>query len=88
MNDIMYFMETKNDKIDMLSKIIDGLYKKLVILVAISGGFGAYSIKFLQEDNLLGFLFVIPFSLAAYAVLLTYVKLNESVKEMKRIYDE
>ncbi len=84
----MYFMETKNDKIDMLSKIIDGLYKKLVILVAISGGFGAYSIKFLQEDNLLGFLFVIPFSLAAYAVLLTYVKLNESVKEMKRIYDE
>ena len=81
-------METKNDKIDMLSKIIDGLYKKLVILVAISGGFGAYSIKFLQEDNLLGFLFVIPFSLAAYAVLLTYVKLNESVKEMKRIYDE
>ena len=81
-------METKNDKIDMLSKIIDGLYKKLVILVAISGGFGAYSIKFLQSDNLLGFLFVIPFGLAAYAVLLTYVKLNENVKEMKRIYDE
>ncbi len=39
-------MEIK-DKAELLSKLIDALYKKLIVLLAISGGFGAYSVKFI-----------------------------------------
>lgn len=36
---------------DLLSKKVDTLYKKLVILLVISGGFGAYAIKFIQSSR-------------------------------------
>jgi len=44
-----WFMDKPDvkEEIDLLSKIIDSLYKKLIILLAIDGGFGAYAIKFL-----------------------------------------
>jgi hypothetical protein len=81
-------MDSKKDKIDMLSKIVDSLYKKLVVLVAISGGFGAYGVKFLQESNWVGYIFILLFGFVAIAIFLTYIKLNEDIKKLKRIYDE
>ncbi len=81
-------MDSKKDKIDMLSKIVDSLYKKLVILVAISGGFGAYGVKFLQESNWVGYIFVLLFGFVAIAIFLTYIRLNEDIKKLKRFYDE
>ena len=76
------------DKVDILFKIIDSLYKKLVVLVAISGGFGAYGVKFLQESNWIGYVFILLFGFVAIAIFLTYIKLNEDIKELRRIYDE
>ncbi len=43
------------DKVDLLFKIADSSYKKLVVLVAICGGFGAYGVKFLQKSNWVGY---------------------------------
>ena len=81
-------MDSKKDRIDMLSKIIDSLYKKLVVLVAIGGGFGAYGVKFLQEYNWAGYIFILVFGFVAIAIFLTYIRLNEDIKKLKRIYDE
>jgi len=75
-------------RIDFLSKIIDSLYKKLVILLAISGGFGAYSIKFLSESNWVGYLFATVFIFVSIAVFVSYSKLNIFVKKLERMIDE
>ena len=74
--------------IEYLSKIIDSLYKKLVILLAISGGFGAYAIKFLSESNWVGYLFATVFIFVSIAVFVSYSKLNIFVKKLERTIDE
>ena len=74
--------------IEYLSKIIDGLYKKLVILLAISGGFGVYAIKFLSESNWVGYLFATVFIFVSIAVFVSYSKLNIFVKKLERTIDE
>ena len=75
------------EEIDLLSKIIDSLYKKLIILLAIDGGFGAYAIKFLQNGNWIGYGFAFVFIFVAIAIFYTYIDLNVFVKKLKRIYD-
>ena len=80
-------MDTK-DKIDSLAKLIDVLYKKLIILLAISGGFGAYAIKFIASSNIVGYLFLIAFLFVSIAIFLTYLKLNIYIKQLERIINE
>ena len=41
------------DKVDIISKKADVIYKKVVILLASAGSSGAYAIKFTQESNYL-----------------------------------
>lgn len=66
----------------------DGLYKKLVVLLAISGGFGAYAIKLLYESNWIGYLFAVVFILVSIAIFITYSKLNIFVKKLERMIYE
>ncbi len=75
-------------KIEALAKLIDALYKKLVILVAIAGGFGAYAVKFLQNANSIGYLFILIFTIVSIAVFYSYVKLNDYIREIERDYHE
>ena len=74
----------QEQKAEALSKLIDALYKKLVVLVAIAGGFGAYAVKFLQNENLIGYIFIVVFIFISTAVFYTYVKLNDYIKELER----
>ncbi len=69
----------QEQKTEALSKLIDALYKKLVVLVAIAGGFGAYAVKFLQNENLIGYIFIVVFIFISTAVFYTYVKLNDYI---------
>ena len=80
-------METK-DKIDAYAKSIDALYKKAVILLAIVGGFGAYAIKFLSNENWIGFVFAAIFLLVSVAIFITYTKLNVLVNKLERMTHE
>ncbi len=76
------------DHADLISKIVDGLYKKLIVLLAISGGFGAYTIKFLYAANWVGYLFAVVFILVSVAIFITYSKLNIFVKKLERMIYE
>jgi len=73
---------------DLLSKKVDALYKKLVILLVISGGFGAYAIKFIQSSHWVGYLFLGTFIFVSIAIFVTYIKLNIFVKQVERISNE
>ena len=74
----------END-IDILSKIIDAFYKKLIILLPIAGGIGAYSIEFFKQGNKIGYLFAIVFILVSIAIFISYAKLNTAIKELEKL---
>lgn len=60
------------DKTDILSKKADIIYKKVVILLASSGGSGAYAMKFTQEESyIVGYFlwFVFIFSIIGLGIL-------------------
>ena len=76
------------DKIELVSKTVDALYKKLVVLVVISGGFGAYAIKFVQESHWVGYIFICAFIFVSIGVFITYVKLNKKKKKIERMSHE
>lgn len=76
-------MNDKKEQIEALSKLIDALYKKLLILLAIAGGFGAYTISFLKDDNSFGYYFAVVFIWASVAILVSYLKLNRNIKKLE-----
>ncbi len=71
-------------KIEALAKLIDALYKKLVVLVAIAGGFGAYAIKYIESSQWLGYPFAMIFVLVTIAIFGTYLQLNLNIKSLQR----
>jgi len=73
------------DKADLLSKIVDALYKKLVVLIPIAGGFGAYSISFFKQNSSVGYMFAIVFMLTSIAIFVSYTKLNATIKELESL---
>jgi hypothetical protein len=76
-------MKTK-DKVDMIAKKADIIYKKIVILLASAGGSGAYAIKFTQESSyfLGSFLWlVLIFSILGLGTL--YYKINALEKRIE-----
>ena len=76
-------MKSKED-IDFLYKLIDSIYKKLLVLIAIAGGFGAYTISFLRDGNAYGYVFAIVFFLVSIAIFISYTKLNQNIKELEK----
>ena len=71
------------DKVDILGKKADILYKKVVILLASAGGSGAYGVKFSQDGSftlgaVLGMFFI--FSTTGIGIL--YMKLDSLEKEI------
>lgn len=73
------------EKSELIAKIVDALYKKLVILTAIGGGFGAYAINFLQKNSNYGYVFAIVFILISIAIFVTYVKLNTYIRGLEEM---
>jgi hypothetical protein len=64
------------DQIDKLSKVADIVNKKLIILLAIDGGVGAYAIKFIELNNLFGYALGAIFMVVSIGVAYNYNELN------------
>ena len=63
--------------IDNFSKYADLIYKKIVVLLAISAGSGGYAMKFLLTEKLIfGSLLLVVFGFVAYGVFLNYMKIK------------
>ena len=67
-----------------MDKIVDALYKKLVVLLAIGGGIWVYTIKFFENSYfILAFTLFIIFLLIVAVILVNYVKMNKYIKRME-----
>ena len=75
------------ERVEHIAKMIDALYKKLIILLAIAGGFGAYMMKLLLAANWLGYVFMFIFAFVSIAIFGTYLKLNNFIKTLERMTD-
>jgi nicotinamide riboside transporter PnuC len=62
--------------IDKLSKVADIVNKKLIVLLAIAGGIGAYAVKFIEQNNIFGYALGIIFIVASVGVAYNYNELN------------
>ncbi len=71
------------DKVDILSKKADILYKKVVILLASAGGSGAYAVKFLQDGSfVVGIVLSLFFIFSSTGIGILYMKLDGLEKEI------
>ena len=71
------------DKVDILGKKADILYKKVVILLASAGGSGAYAVKFAQDGSfILSIVLGIFFIFSATGIGILYMKLDSLEKEI------
>jgi hypothetical protein len=64
------------DRIDKLSKVADIVNKKLIVLLAIAGGVGAYAVKFIEENNLFGYALGMIFIVVSIGIAYNYNELN------------
>ncbi|HRF57902.1 MAG TPA: hypothetical protein PLV58_10955 [Campylobacterales bacterium] len=81
-------LQEQKDKADIISKLVDSLYKKLIILMAIDGAFGAYAIKYIANSDAIGYVFAAIFILISVAIVITYAKMNLWIKRLEEISDE
>ncbi len=81
-------LKKQKDKADIIAKLIDSLYKKLIILLAFDGAFGTYALKYIANSSIVGYLFAIIFILVSIAIFVTYIKMNLQTKKLERLIDE
>ena len=76
-------METK-DKIDLLSKKADVVYKKVIVLLAASGGSGSYAISGTGLANIALYLL---FGFFVVGIMVNYFELNTIKKQLNYFCD-
>ncbi|MDD3855521.1 MULTISPECIES: hypothetical protein [unclassified Sulfurimonas] len=81
-------LQERKDTADIIAKLIDSLYKKLIILLAIDGAFGTYALKYISDSNIVGYVFAVIFIFVSIAIFVTYVKMNVWTKNLERISNE
>ena len=72
----------EKDKIDLLVKRAELIYKKLFIFLAIAGGSWIYGVRD-TEDSLLRILVFVVFFLSAFGIILNLLKFGEIQKQLK-----
>ena len=75
------------DKIDLLVKRAELIYKKLFIFLAIAGGSWIYGIRD-TEDSILRILVFLVFFLSALGIILNLLKFGEIQKKLKEFSDD
>ena len=71
-----------------MEKIVDALYKKILILLAIAGGSWVYRIKFYESNFIFSFLLFFIFLFVSVIIIKNYVEMNKIIKKMKKEMDE
>ena len=70
------------DKIDLVSKKADIIYKKMIILLAAVGGSGSYAIR---QDGLFQVVLFFIFVFFSIGVVVNYFELNKMKKDLEEI---
>jgi hypothetical protein len=70
------------DRVELISKMADITYKKMVILLATVGGSGSYAIR---QDGFLQIIMFFVFIFFGTGVIVNYLELNKNKKDLEEI---
>jgi len=66
-----------------MDKIVDALYKKLIILLAVAGGSWVYMVKFFEKEYyFLSVLLFFVFLFVGSIIIKNYVQMNKLIRRM------
>jgi membrane protein YdbS with pleckstrin-like domain len=66
-----------------VDKIVDALYKKILILLAIAGGSWVYAVEFLEKEVYFASIFLfLVFIFVGMIIIKNYVQMNILIKRM------
>ncbi|MGA9046988.1 hypothetical protein [Sulfuricurvum sp.] len=78
-------LQERKELVDLLSKKANVINQKAILLLAVTGGVGAYTVKFLfeSENRAVGYLFAIVFLLSSIGLFINYTKLHKIEMKME-----
>jgi len=69
-------LQERKDKADIIAKEADIIYKKIFVLMAVSGSIGGFGLSIFEKEFFIGIILLIPFLFFSFGIVLSYLKLN------------
>ena len=81
-------LQDRKDKADIIAKEADVVYKKLFVLVAVSGAIGGFGLSIFEKAFIISMILLLPFLFLSFGIVLAYLKLNKLEILIKDLRDE
>jgi hypothetical protein len=81
-------LQERKDKADIVSKEADIVYKKIFILMAVTGAIGGFGLSIFDKASTIGLILLLPFLFLSFGIVLAYLKLNKLENLIKDLRDE
>ena len=70
-------LQERKDTADIIAKEADIVYKKIFILMAVSGAIGGFGLFIFDKASVIGLALLLPFLFLSFGIVLAYLKLNK-----------
>ncbi|MFA5233123.1 MAG: hypothetical protein WC390_01895 [Sulfurimonas sp.] len=81
-------LQERKDKADIIAKEADVVYKKLFVLMAVSGAVGGFGLSIFDKAFIISLILLVPFLFLSFGIVLAYLKLNKLEILIKELRDE
>lgn len=81
-------LQERKDKADIIAKEADVVYKKLFVLMAVSGAVGGFGLSIFDKAFIISLILLLPFLFLSFGIVLAYLKLNKLEILIKELRDE
>ncbi|MDQ1338992.1 MAG: hypothetical protein QG567_141 [Campylobacterota bacterium] len=70
-------LQERKDRADIIAKEADIVYKKLFVLMAVSGAVGGFGLSIFDKAFVISLILLLPFLFLSFGIVLAYLKLNK-----------
>ncbi|MDP2894770.1 MAG: hypothetical protein Q8N78_10445 [Sulfurimonas sp.] len=70
-------LQERKDTADIIAKEADIVYKKLFVLMAVSGAIGGFGLSIFEKAFIVSLVLLLPFLFLSFGIVLAYLKLNK-----------
>ena len=70
-------LQERKDAADIIAKEADIVYKKLFVLMAVSGAIGGFGLSIFEKAFIVSLILLLPFLFLSFGIVLAYLKLNK-----------
>ena len=70
-------LQERKDTADIIAKEADIVYKKLFVLMAVSGAIGGFGLSIFDKAFIISLILLLPFLFLSFGIVLAYLKLNK-----------